>query len=353
MGTDRGLPRAYVVVITALFALNPMIVFYGSNGMSEAPFIFFLTWAVRRLIMWMVDDDVHHLITAGGIAMGLAYLTRYDAVACSRRRRICSSASTTYLRARPPPRFRRALLDLLLVSGPGFAAFVGWAAASWLITGQAFAQFTSQYGNAAISRAVGRTQTATSATGSGLRRGVHLAAGADPDSDRGVGRPCCGGAGRTGRCCSCRSAVRRRAGFPGLQLRIRVDVSASCGSTSWRSRSRRAWRCWRFPRASSSPPTRRGSYAPPQQPPDIARRRRRGAICRWRLAFAISVPVTAWGMGQPNYAPQEYASGAVLAPDPDERQRAEGRSNTASPPPSPPSGKSPTISRVSTCRRVR
>ncbi len=28
----------------------------------------------------MVDDDVHHLIAAGGIAMALAYLTRYDAV---------------------------------------------------------------------------------------------------------------------------------------------------------------------------------------------------------------------------------------------------------------------------------
>ena len=59
-----------------------MIVFYGSNGMSEAPFLFFVTWAVRRLIMWMVDDDVHHLIAAGGIAMALSYLTRYDAVAC-------------------------------------------------------------------------------------------------------------------------------------------------------------------------------------------------------------------------------------------------------------------------------
>ena len=58
-----------------------MIVFYGSNGMSEAPFIFFMAWAVRRLILWMVDDDVHHLIIAGGIAMGLAYLTRYDALA--------------------------------------------------------------------------------------------------------------------------------------------------------------------------------------------------------------------------------------------------------------------------------
>ncbi|HEX9177200.1 MAG TPA: ABC transporter, partial [Mycobacterium sp.] len=130
VGTDRGLPRWYSLSIVMLFALNPMIVFYGSNGMSEAPFIFFLAWAVRRLVMWMVDDDVHHLVAAGGIAMGLAYLTRYDAVACIAAAGILVGA-TTYLRARPPPRLRRALLDMLLVSGPGFAAFVGWAVASW------------------------------------------------------------------------------------------------------------------------------------------------------------------------------------------------------------------------------
>ncbi len=133
-----------------------MIVFYGSNGMSEAPFVFFLTWAVRRLIMWMVDDDVHHLIVAGGIAMGLAYLTRYDAVACVAAAGIVVG-TTTYLRARTPPRLRRALLDVVLVSGPGFAAFLGWAATSWLITGQAFAQFSSQYGNAAILEQSGQT----------------------------------------------------------------------------------------------------------------------------------------------------------------------------------------------------
>ena len=134
MGADRGLPRAYSVAIAMLFAVNPMIVFYGSNGMSEAPFIFFMSWAVRRLIMWMLDDDVHHLIVAGGIAMGLAYLTRYDAVACIAAAGLLVGV-TTYLRARPAPRFRRALLDLLMVSGPGFAAFIGWAAVSWLITG--------------------------------------------------------------------------------------------------------------------------------------------------------------------------------------------------------------------------
>ena len=58
----------------------PRYTIYGSNGMSEAPFVFLITWSVRRLILWMVDDDVHHLIVAGGIAMALAYLTRYYAV---------------------------------------------------------------------------------------------------------------------------------------------------------------------------------------------------------------------------------------------------------------------------------
>ena len=165
IGSDRGLSRGYVTTIAALFALNPMIVFYGSNGMSEAPFIFFLTWSVRRLILWMVDDDVHHLITAGGIAMGLAYLTRYDAVGTVAAAGVLVG-TTTYLRARKSPRSRRALLDLLLVSGPGFAAFVGWAIASWLITGDAFAQFTSQYGNAAILKQSGGAAAAS--FGSGL-----------------------------------------------------------------------------------------------------------------------------------------------------------------------------------------
>ena len=120
-----------IVAVTALFALNPMIVFYGSNGMSEAPFVFFLVWSVRRLVLWMVDDDVHHLVAAGGIAMALAYLTRYDAVATVAAAGLLVGA-TTFRRARTPPRIRRALLDLLLVAGPGFAAFVGWAVASWL-----------------------------------------------------------------------------------------------------------------------------------------------------------------------------------------------------------------------------
>lgn len=148
VGSERGLPRRFTFAVTALFALNPMIIFYGSNGMSEAPYIFFTCWAVRRIIRWIRDDDVHHLVTAG-IALGFAYLTRYDAVGPIAATWILVAA-VTYARAQSGPRLRRALLDGLLVAFPGFAAFAGWASISWLITGQGFAQFSSQYGNASI-----------------------------------------------------------------------------------------------------------------------------------------------------------------------------------------------------------
>ncbi|MCP9274081.1 ArnT family glycosyltransferase [Mycolicibacterium arenosum] len=315
MGTDRGLPRGYVLAITALFAFNPMIVFYGSNGMSEAPFIFFMSWAVRRLIMWMVDDDVHHLVAAGGIAMGLAYLTRYDAVACVAAAGLLVGA-TTYLRAKPEPRFRRALLDTLLVSGPGFAAFVGWAAASWLITGEAFAQFTSQYGNAAILAQSGQpTETFTAGMTFALVCITFLAPTLAPLA------LCCG---------------IRRYGRPNWSVLL-VPLFVYGAALAFQTFSYATGSTFPFlrfyivaiplsaclamlavPDGVLIPATRRGRYAPPQPDPGQEPRRRSVVYPLVAALFAVAVPVTAWAMGQPRYAPQEYALGAVLAPDPDD-----------------------------------
>ena len=313
IGTDRGLPRAYIVVITALFALNPMIVFYGSNGMSEAPFVFFLTWAVRRLIMWMVDDDVHHLIVAGGIAMGLAYLTRYDAVACVAAAGIVVG-TTTYLRARTPPRLRRALLDVVLVSGPGLAAFLGWAATSWLITGLAFAQFSSQYGNAAILEQSGQT---VPNFGDGIAFAAACILLLAPTL---VPIALWAGVIRLRRpywptlivplalfgAVLAFQAYSYAAGqtFPFLRFYIAAVPFSACLAML------------AVPEREFVPAKRRGRHAP--APPEApARRRGWLAYAPVALVFAVSVPVAAWGMSLPRYAPQEYALGAVLAPDPD------------------------------------
>lgn len=314
MGTDRGLPRAYSLTITLLFALNPMIVFYGSNGMSEAPFIFFMSWAVRRLIMWMVDDDVYHLVTAGGIAMGLAYLTRYDAAACIGAAGILVGV-TTYVRATPAPRLRRAILDLLIVSGPGALAFLGWAAAGWLITGEAFAQFTSQYGNTAILEQSGQTA---------------------PDFAHGV---------QFAVVCIMLLAptmlplvqwvVMQRWGRPNWQVLL-VPLALFGAVLAFQTYSYAAGSTFPFlrffiiaipltaclamlavPDGVFVAPTRRGRYAPPRA--TVAEPRHHRSAARYAAVaatVAIGIPVTIVGMAQPDYAPQEYGLGAVLKPDP-------------------------------------
>ncbi|MBI3213896.1 MAG: ABC transporter [Mycobacterium sp.] len=313
IGSDRGLPRSYVTIITVLFALNPMILFYGSNGMSEAPFIFFVTWSVRRLILWMVDDDVHHLVAAGGIAMGMAYLTRYDAVGTVAAAGFLVG-TTTFLRARKTPRFRRALLDLLLVSAPGFVAFIGWAAASWLITGDAFAQFSSQYGNSAILKQSGGAGAAT--FGDGLVFAavcVTLLAPTLIPIALWAGylrwrRPNWGVLAvpllMFGAVLAFQAYTYASGGtFPFLRFYIVAIPLAACLSLL------------AVPDGAFAAPKRLGRYAPvPTGVPGT--RKTRVGYAAVALAFAVCVPVAAWGMTLPAYAPQEYALASVLRPDP-------------------------------------
>lgn len=308
--TDR---RCKQVAFGLAFALYPMIVFYGSNGMSEAPFIFFVSWSVRRLIMW-IADDVHHLVVAGGVAMGLAYLTRYDAVGTVAAAGLLV-AVTTFRRARPAPRIRRALLDLLIISGPGFAAFIGWAATSWLITGDAFAQFTSQYGNAAILRQSAGSPAAGFSSGL-LFAAVCITLLAPTLIPIGVWA----------------GFLRWRRPNWGVLVVPVVMYGAVLAFQAYTYASAATFAFLRFyivaipfaaclamlavPDGVLAAPTRRGRYAPQPSSVPSTRTIRLGCTAV-ALAFAVSVPVAGWGMSLPDYAPQEYAIAAVLDPAPD------------------------------------
>lgn len=142
---ERGCPAWLTWALTAAFALHPMIVYYGANGMSEALFLFCMVWSVRRLARWITTDDVHDLMVAG-CALGLAYLTRYDALAASGTATLLV-AGIAWRRSR---RREVAILDGLIIAAPTVLAFVVWSATSWLITGSALAQFSSRHGNSAI-----------------------------------------------------------------------------------------------------------------------------------------------------------------------------------------------------------
>ncbi len=313
MGADRGLPRGYSLTITVLFALNPMIVFYGSNGMSEAPFLFFMIWAVRRLIMWMVDDDVHHLVTAGGLAMCMAYLTRYDALAAVGAAGLVVGV-TTYLRAPSPPRIHRAAMDVLIVSGPGILAFLGWAATGWLITGEAFAQFTSQYGNAAILEQSGSiAPTGAEAVSFAAVCVMFLAPTVAPLA---------------------LWALMQRWGKPNRQMMV-VPLAVFGAVLAFQAFSYAQGSTFGFlrffiiaipmaatlallgvPDGVTAKPKRPGKRATVTE--TVPGRAPLATYVAVAATFAVGIPVTVVGMSQPDYAPQEYGLAAVLAPDPDD-----------------------------------
>ena len=146
---EWGVPRAPRLVLVALFALNPMVVFYGANGMSEALYLFTLVAVSRYLARWLRNDGASSLAFAG-LALGLCYLARNEAVAPA----ITAGAlvvAVSFYRASGPrkSRFLRGLTDLAVFLFPFVVCFVGWAVVSFVITGSAFDQFTSVYGNSA------------------------------------------------------------------------------------------------------------------------------------------------------------------------------------------------------------
>ncbi|MGQ5394634.1 glycosyltransferase family 39 protein [Paenibacillus sp. M.A.Huq-84] len=76
----RGLPLLFSLLICLLYSLNPFIFLYGSNGMSESVFIFFLVWIVIAMTKWLDGGKINSIIFAA-FALALAFLTRYEAVA--------------------------------------------------------------------------------------------------------------------------------------------------------------------------------------------------------------------------------------------------------------------------------
>lgn len=151
IASERGVRFWYAVAVIAIFAVHPMTLLYGATGMSEAPFIYGVLWASRRLIRWTSTDGVHDLVVAG-FALALAFLARYDALVMAFVVMLLLGAMTWYSRFRRQwaDRAGFAFLDMLVLGWPIGLAFITWSVFSWMSTGELLAQFTSQYGNSAI-----------------------------------------------------------------------------------------------------------------------------------------------------------------------------------------------------------
>jgi hypothetical protein len=154
---DISASRWTIVILVACFALNPMVIAYGANGMSEAMYLLFLIGTVRYLIAWTVSGRLRPLVLTG-LNLALGYLTRYEMLAAAGG--VIAVVLFVGVIARDQSKSRRDRLvaagtDAVVVGVPVLTAFLAWAVVSWVITGEPFQQFTSRYGNASIIAASG------------------------------------------------------------------------------------------------------------------------------------------------------------------------------------------------------
>jgi hypothetical protein len=151
---EWGVRRGPRLILTCLFALNPMIIFFAANGMSEAVYMFALTAATRYLLRWLRNGEVRS-IAYSAVALGLGYLARNETLAAALLAALMV-AIVSFVRSSGDRRRRamEALTDVAILIGPFVTAMVGWASASLVITGQAFQQYQ---GNAVLVKAAGFT----------------------------------------------------------------------------------------------------------------------------------------------------------------------------------------------------
>lgn len=135
------------LILTAFFALNPMILYYGGNGMSEALYLFAMIAATRYLLRWLRAGDLRSLVYAA-LALAIGYLERSEPLAAAMLATpIVFFVTYRHSMAVRSQRIWAGLTDVTILLLPIVTAVVGWAAVSWVITGQSFPQFTSKYGN--------------------------------------------------------------------------------------------------------------------------------------------------------------------------------------------------------------
>jgi len=140
---EWGLRRPVRLTLTLLFALNPMLIFFAANGMSEALFIFALVATTRYLLRWVRRGDLHSLVYAA-TALAFGYLARNETILAA----VVSGTfvlwiSFTRETGDRRQRFETAFTDMIIYMAPFLVSIAAWLTISKVIVGDAFEQFTT------------------------------------------------------------------------------------------------------------------------------------------------------------------------------------------------------------------
>ncbi|WP_411676000.1 hypothetical protein [Caproicibacter sp.] len=146
----------YSLLITLCYALHPYIFYYGSNGMSEGMFIFFLVYCICNLTLWLTYGTGSYIIK---MAFGLVggFLVRYEAIPFAVGIGICIILNILYNPREKPywfvgnakrERFHYIEGTLVTLYTPAVYAGMVWILLCLAITGNPLYFLNSGYSNA-------------------------------------------------------------------------------------------------------------------------------------------------------------------------------------------------------------
>ncbi|WP_348620755.1 hypothetical protein [Paenibacillus polymyxa] len=78
-GVRTGLSSGMSIMLALLYALNPFILLFGANGLSDSLYIYFIMMTVIEFALWLKDRMTASQIVSG-LALAMAFWTRYEAV---------------------------------------------------------------------------------------------------------------------------------------------------------------------------------------------------------------------------------------------------------------------------------
>ncbi len=126
IGRVVGAPPLATLGVTIAWALSPLTVWIGANGMSESTYVFFLAVVLYWYLKWQRDPSSRNLVGLG-IALAGAMLCRYETL-------FIAAVVAAAVAIGSAPGRRRETVGLAIT--PATVAFVLWALASKMIMGE-------------------------------------------------------------------------------------------------------------------------------------------------------------------------------------------------------------------------
>ncbi len=146
-GTMRraGMPVFMRWALVLAFGINPLFVFYGGNGMSEAVYLFFLASGISCFVGFYLTEETRYLMGAG-IGLTLAMLTRYGFLAWAVLVCILVGAAL----ARRGASGQRIEGSVIVAAVPIVYGFALWTLFNALIIGRPFGWLTASQSALAV-----------------------------------------------------------------------------------------------------------------------------------------------------------------------------------------------------------